>query len=162
MSGDVQVRFCEGLGVRFPGPTHLVLVARTEAEARAAWEQLQAQFADLQLVVNQEKSRLATLAEGFAFLGFEFPESARAEVVDVATRQGVPPYSSAGRRSSALVPVEWAGRPSDPETEPDSEWVVHLFPSRQQQPGFPQGGLGRPERIAVMAPAKAPVPLADC
>ena len=23
MSGDVQVRFCERLGVRFPGPTHL-------------------------------------------------------------------------------------------------------------------------------------------
>jgi RNA-directed DNA polymerase len=50
----------------------MVLMARTEAEARAAWEQLQAQFADLQLVVNQEKSRLTTLAEGFAFLGFEF------------------------------------------------------------------------------------------
>ncbi|MBM3804949.1 MAG: group II intron reverse transcriptase/maturase [Acidimicrobiia bacterium] len=50
----------------------MVLLARTEAEARAAWEQLQAQFADLQLIVNQEKSRLTTLAEGFAFLGFEF------------------------------------------------------------------------------------------
>ncbi len=50
----------------------MVLLARTEAEARAAWEQLQAQFAALQLIVNQEKSRLATLAEGFAFLGFEF------------------------------------------------------------------------------------------
>jgi RNA-directed DNA polymerase len=50
----------------------MVLMARTEQEARAAWEQLQAQFADLQLVVNQEKSRLTTLAEGFAFLGFEF------------------------------------------------------------------------------------------
>ncbi len=50
----------------------MVLVARTEAEARAAWEQLQAQFAALQLVVNQEKSRLTTLEEGFAFLGFEF------------------------------------------------------------------------------------------
>ena len=31
-----------------------------------------AQFAALRLVVNQEKSRLTTLAEGFAFLGFEF------------------------------------------------------------------------------------------
>lgn len=50
----------------------MVLLARTETEARAAWEQLQAQFAALQLVVNQEKSRLTTLEEGFAFLGFEF------------------------------------------------------------------------------------------
>lgn len=50
----------------------MVLLARTEQQARDAWEQLQEQFAALQLVVNQEKSRLTTLAEGFAFLGFEF------------------------------------------------------------------------------------------
>jgi RNA-directed DNA polymerase len=50
----------------------MVLLARTEQQARQAWEQLQAQFAALELVVNQEKSRLTTLTEGFAFLGFEF------------------------------------------------------------------------------------------
>ncbi len=50
----------------------IVLLARTEQQARVAWEHLQSQFADLRLVVNQEKSRLTTLAEGFAFLGFEF------------------------------------------------------------------------------------------
>jgi RNA-directed DNA polymerase len=50
----------------------MVLLAQTEQQAREAWEQLQAQFAALQLVVNQEKSRLTTVAEGFAFLGFEF------------------------------------------------------------------------------------------
>jgi RNA-directed DNA polymerase len=50
----------------------MVLLARTEQQARVAWEQLQAQFAALRLVVNQEKSRLTRLAEGFAFLGFEF------------------------------------------------------------------------------------------
>src|ERR1700730_16668740 len=50
----------------------MVLLARTEQGARVAWEQLQIQFAALQLVVNQEKSRLTPLAEGFAFLGFEF------------------------------------------------------------------------------------------
>jgi len=58
--------------VRFLRATHLVLLARTEQEARVTWEQLQAQFAALRLVVNQEKSRLTTLREGFAFLGFEF------------------------------------------------------------------------------------------
>jgi hypothetical protein len=30
--------------VRFPGPTHLVLLARTEQPAGVAWEQLQAYF----------------------------------------------------------------------------------------------------------------------
>jgi RNA-directed DNA polymerase len=50
----------------------MVLLERTEQQARVAWEQLQGQFAALRLVVNQEKSRLTTLVEGFAFLGFEF------------------------------------------------------------------------------------------
>jgi group II intron reverse transcriptase/maturase len=50
----------------------MVLLARTEPEARQAWERLQNQFAALRLVVNQEKSRLTTVGEGFAFLGFEF------------------------------------------------------------------------------------------
>lgn len=50
----------------------MVLLARTEQQAQAAWEQLKAQFARLQLVVNEEKSGLTKLAEGFAFLGFEF------------------------------------------------------------------------------------------
>lgn len=50
----------------------MVLLAQTEQQAQEAWERLQAQFAGLQLVVNQEKSRLTTVAEGFAFLGFEF------------------------------------------------------------------------------------------
>jgi hypothetical protein len=36
------------------------------------WDQLQREFAELHLVVNQEKSRLTKLEEGFAFLGFEF------------------------------------------------------------------------------------------
>ena len=75
---EVDRQWCSGSGaargnvrlVRYADD--MVLLARTEAEARAAWEQLQAQFAALQLVVNQEKSRLTTLEEGFAFLGFEF------------------------------------------------------------------------------------------
>ena len=47
------------------------VLAQTEREAREAWERLQGQFAALHLVVNQEKSRLTTLREGFAFLGFD-------------------------------------------------------------------------------------------
>jgi len=54
----------------------MVLLAWTEREARGAWQRLQAQFEALRLVVNQEKSRLTTVAEGFAFLGFEFRQPA--------------------------------------------------------------------------------------
>jgi retron-type reverse transcriptase len=75
---EVDRRWCRSDGVAVGNvrlvryADDMVLLARTEQQAREAWEQLQAQFAALRLVVNQEKSRLITLAEGFAFLGFEF------------------------------------------------------------------------------------------
>src|SRR5438552_3224123 len=50
----------------------MVLLARTELEAKEAWERLQTQFTELRLVVNQEKSKVTTIWAGFAFLGFEF------------------------------------------------------------------------------------------
>jgi RNA-directed DNA polymerase len=75
---EVDRQWCRGDGtmsnsvvlVRYADD--MVLLARTEADARQAWERLQSQFAALRLVVNQEKSRLTTVEEGFAFLGFEF------------------------------------------------------------------------------------------
>ena len=75
---EVDRHWCRGDGVALGNvrlvryADDMVLLARTEQQAREAWEQLQVQFAALRLVVNQEKSRLTTLAEGFAFLGFEF------------------------------------------------------------------------------------------
>lgn len=50
----------------------MVLLANTADAAQEAWERLQQQFAQLRLVVNEEKSRVTTLDDGFAFLGFEF------------------------------------------------------------------------------------------
>lgn len=50
----------------------MVLLAPTKTAAEAAWKRLQQQFERLHLEVNQEKSRVTTVAEGFAFLGFEF------------------------------------------------------------------------------------------
>jgi len=50
----------------------MVLLTQTEQQARTAWVQLQREFTELHLTVNQEKSRLTTLQAGFAFLGFEF------------------------------------------------------------------------------------------
>jgi RNA-directed DNA polymerase len=50
----------------------VVLLARTPQVARIAWERLPAQFHELLLKVNPDKSRLTTVVEGFRFLGFEF------------------------------------------------------------------------------------------
>ena len=54
----------------------MVILTRTHRDAEQAWQQLQTQFTQLRLTVNQEKSRVTTLTEGFAFLGFEFRQSA--------------------------------------------------------------------------------------
>jgi group II intron reverse transcriptase/maturase len=68
---DAQGQFIGGVRlVRYADD--MVLLARSESEARAAWDRLQAQFAALCLVVNQEKSRVTTVAHGFTFLGFDF------------------------------------------------------------------------------------------
>jgi group II intron reverse transcriptase/maturase len=75
---EVDRQWCGPTGASV-GPVRLVryaddmvLLARTEQEAQAAWKTLQEQLAALGLTVNQEKSRIATEREGFAFLGFEF------------------------------------------------------------------------------------------
>lgn len=78
MLHEVDRQWCEANGdptrgviiVRYADD--MVLLAKTTQEAEQAWERLQTQFAELDLEVNQEKSRLATVDEGFAFLGFEF------------------------------------------------------------------------------------------
>ena len=85
MSGDVQVRFCERLGVRFPGPTHLVLGFQHRKEAERCLGQLRERMADYGLELHSEKTRLiqfgrfaaedrkrdgAGKPETFDFLGF--------------------------------------------------------------------------------------------
>src|SRR5438105_1250528 len=83
MLHEVDRQWCRGDGtmshsvvlVRYADD--MVLLARTESEAKQAWERLQSQFAALRLVVDQEKSRLTTAEEGFAFLGFEFRKPPR-------------------------------------------------------------------------------------
>ena len=75
---EVDRRWCTSAGqangrvrlVRYADD--MVLLAPTAADAQAAWAELQRQFAELLLVVNHEKSRLTTLADGFSFLGFDF------------------------------------------------------------------------------------------
>ena len=74
MSGDVHVRFCEGLGVRFPGPTHLVVLAKRMGPEIIEFieSRLEGKF---QLEINREKTRVVNLREqgaGLNFLGYTF------------------------------------------------------------------------------------------
>lgn len=85
MSGDVHVRFCERLGVRFPGPTHLVVGFQHRAEAERFLEEFQERLAKFGLEIHPEKTRLIEFGrfaqanrqqrgegkpETFTFLGF--------------------------------------------------------------------------------------------
>ena len=58
MSGDVHVRFSEGLGVRFPRATRPVMVFAKESDARKVLDVLPKRFARYGLTLHPEKTRL--------------------------------------------------------------------------------------------------------
>ncbi len=85
MSGDVQARFCESLGVRFPGATHLVLGFERRDEAERFLREFGERLAKFGLELHPEKTRLIEFGrfawanrqargegkpESFTFLGF--------------------------------------------------------------------------------------------
>jgi hypothetical protein len=73
MSGDVQVRFCERLGVRFPRATHLVVLCKNTAAAKEARRRVEWILTHkLRLELHPEKTRQVDLRYGrgsFEFLG---------------------------------------------------------------------------------------------
>jgi RNA-directed DNA polymerase len=82
MSGDVHVRFCESLGVRFPGATHLIVHCRTEREANLVRVKIAARLKQCGLEAHPEKTKVVYCKdsnragshrnEQFDFLGFTF------------------------------------------------------------------------------------------
>ena len=86
MSGDVQVRFCESVGVRFPGATHLLVrsparesALQAECCLRQGMSDLRLQFkcalqADLLLRASHEVDATFTTARQFRHLGLLFRE----------------------------------------------------------------------------------------
>ena len=58
MSADVHVRFCERLGVRFPGPTHRVVGFPHRADAARFRRDFQERLARFGLEVHPAKTRL--------------------------------------------------------------------------------------------------------
>jgi len=74
MSGDVHVRFCESVGVRSPGATHLVVLARyLTPNLRGYIEEKLETWMGLE--INREKTRGVDLKEKKAsldFLGYTF------------------------------------------------------------------------------------------
>jgi len=82
MSGDVQVRFCERLGVRFPRATHPVVHCRSQAQAEAVMRSIALRLEECGLAMNPDKSKIVYCKDSnrtgaypnaqFTFLGFTF------------------------------------------------------------------------------------------
>src|SRR4051794_41397745 len=71
MSREVQVRFCESRGGKFPPATHLVvLVHGTKAHAEALRDEAAAVLAPMGLRLSVAKTRIVSVDQGFDFLGF--------------------------------------------------------------------------------------------
>ncbi len=77
MSGDVQVRFCERLGVKFPRATHRVVTCRSAAEAHAAVDAARRILKQLGVEVHPQKTRVVHVRDGFEFLGYKIKRGKR-------------------------------------------------------------------------------------
>src|SRR6266481_8454347 len=70
MSREVQVRFCESRGVRFPPATHLLALCHSCEQAAQVKARLAAWLAPRGLSFNEDKTRIVHLDDGVDFLGF--------------------------------------------------------------------------------------------
>src|SRR3954452_16435155 len=71
MSREVQVRFCESRGVKFPPATHLVVLLHGQrGDAEALWDEVGAVLAPMGLRLSAAKTRVCHIDEGFDFLGW--------------------------------------------------------------------------------------------
>src|SRR5215470_10002853 len=71
MSGDVHVRICERLGVRFPRATRRVITCISAAEARAAMDAARRTLKQLGVELHPQKTRIVHVRYGFEFLGYK-------------------------------------------------------------------------------------------
>jgi len=82
MSGDVQVRFCERRGVRFPPATLLILHCKSKSQARVVLDAITGRLAQVGLELHPDKTRIVYCKdsnrtdshehERFDFLGHTF------------------------------------------------------------------------------------------
>jgi RNA-directed DNA polymerase len=70
MSREAHVQFCESLGVRFPGATHLVVTGISKEILELNVLPAVREFMSIRgLDLSEEKTRITHIAEGFDFLG---------------------------------------------------------------------------------------------
>jgi hypothetical protein len=82
MSGDAHVRFCEGVGVRFPRATRLVIHCVSLDQAQMVLEAVRGRLKECRLELHPEKTKIVYCKDDrrrgdygeykFDFLGYTF------------------------------------------------------------------------------------------
>ena len=83
MSREAHVRFCEGVGVRFPRATHLIVLCCDAATARKALEEVGRWMGDAGLSLHPEKTRVVDMTRSgscFDFLGYRYWRSRKGKI----------------------------------------------------------------------------------
>ena len=124
MRREPPVRIREGLGVKFPRATRLVICCRGTADE--AMTAMRAMMSKLKLTVNETKTRLCRVPdETFDFLGYTFgrcysPRTGRrlhrGASVGEEDPAALPRDQRADRPAVAVAGRRGAGRPAQPET----------------------------------------------
>ena len=112
--------------------------------------------------MNQEKSRLTTAEEGFAFLGFEFRKPP-GRLLYMWPRKKACQHirDRVCEKSVRSFPSSASDQGGDSEAASDPEWVVYLFSEFSNSNRiFHQIDWAVLERAATMAPTQTPTQLA--
>ncbi len=72
MSREVHVRFCEGVGVKLPRATRLLVLAPTRWKLRRAVRAVNEVLRSLRLEKHPDKTFIGRIERGFDFLGYHF------------------------------------------------------------------------------------------
>ena len=73
MSGDVQVRFCESLRVRFLRATRLLILCKTNRQLERCKQRMMKVLRERRLSLSSKKTRMGSIDKGFHFLGINYP-----------------------------------------------------------------------------------------
>ena len=121
MSREVQVRFCESRGVRFPPATHrLLMVSGTRQHAEQMREHAAAVLAPMGLRLSAEKTKITHIDEGLDFLGWHIQRhQARHQPV---LRLHLPvPQSRQGSDGQGENPLPAQRQPAAPDPHPPAQ-----------------------------------------
>src|SRR5919206_2912782 len=95
MGREFHVRFCEGLGVKFPRATRLIITGSSKVLLEYEVKPLVAQFlSERGLELSHEKTRITHIEDGFDFLGQTIRRQSSGKVLLKPSKRSVQTFLS--------------------------------------------------------------------